>query len=100
MNFTRQLQLEGLRLSAFIFGPRMTGKTFLLRQLKCALFFDLLDPEIELDLRHFPRHFWEQISALPHESLVIVDEIQKIPLLLNYVQKGIEEKKLRFILSG
>ncbi len=100
MNFQRQLRLEDLRLSAFIFGPRLTGKTFLLRQLKCALFFDLLDPEIELNFRHSPRHFWEQISALPERSLVIVDEIQKIPVLLDYVQKGIEEKKLRFILSG
>lgn len=100
MNFQRQLRLEDLKLSAFIFGPRLTGKTFLLRQLKCDLFFDLLDPEIELDLRHSPRHFWEQISALPEGSFVIVDEIQKILVLLDYIQKGIEEKKLRFILSG
>jgi len=78
----------------------MTGKTFLLRQLKCDLFLDLLDPEIELDLRHFPRHFWEKISALPQKSLVVIDEIQKIPVLLDYVQKGIEEKGVRFILSG
>lgn len=100
MNFQRQLKLEGLRLSAFVFGPRMTGKTFLLRRLDCALFVDLLDPEIELDFHRSPRHFWERISALPKESLVIVDEVQKIPLLLDYVQKGIEEKGLRFILSG
>ena len=100
MSFTRQLQLEGLKLSAFVFGPRMTGKTFLLRQLECALFIDLLDPEIELNYRHSPRHFWERISALPEKSLVIVDEVQKVPALLDYVQKGIEEKSLRFILSG
>lgn len=100
MNFTRQLQLEGLKLSAFVFGPRMTGKTFLLRRLKCALFVDLLDPEIELNFRHSPRHFWERIAALSEKSLVIVDEVQKVPALLDYVQKGIEEKDLRFILSG
>jgi len=78
----------------------MTGKTFLLRQISCALFVDLLDPETELGLRHSPRRFWEQILALAEQSLVIVDEIQKVPVLLDYVQKGIEEKKLRFILSG
>ena len=100
MNFQRQLKLEGHKVSAFVFGPRMTGKTFLLRRLKCALFFDLLDPEIELNFRHSPRHFWEKISILPEKSLVIVDEIQRVPALLDYVQKGIEEKGLRFILSG
>ena len=92
MNFTRQLRLEGLKLSAFVFGPRMTGKTFLLRRLECALFIDLLDPEMELNYRHSPRHFWERISALPEKSLVIVDEVQKVPALLDYVQKGIEER--------
>lgn len=100
MNFPRQLQLEGLKLSAFVFGPRMTGKTFLLRKLECAAFIDLLDPEIELNFRHSPRLFWERIAALPEKSLVIVDEVQKVPALLDYVQKGIEEKGIRFILSG
>lgn len=100
MNFPRQLKLEGLKLSAFVFGPRMTGKTFLLRRLECALFVDLLDPETELDFRHSPRHFWERIAVLPEKSLVIVDEVQKVPALLDYVQKGIEEKGLRFVLSG
>lgn len=100
LNFSRELKLEDLTLSAFVFGPRMTGKTFLLRQLTCGLFIDLMDPEVELELRLSPRRFWEQIRMLADASLVIVDEIQKVPVLLDYVQKGIEEKGLRFILSG
>jgi len=100
MDFQRQLQLQSLTSSAFLFGPRMTGKTFLLHQLKVDLFIDLLDPEIELEFRSSPRRFWEQLSVLKNKSLVIVDEIQKIPVLLDYVQKGIEDKQLRFILSG
>jgi predicted AAA+ superfamily ATPase len=78
----------------------MTGKSFLLRQLSADLYVDLLDPEIELRFKRSPRIFWEQVSALHDRSLVVVDEIQRAPLLLDYVQKGIEEKQIVFILSG
>ena len=100
MEFGRILKLEKLKSSAFVFGPRMTGKTYLLRGLKSQLYVDLLDPEKELELKREPKHFWEEITALEKNSLVIVDEIQRIPLLLDYVQKGIEEIGLRFVLSG
>lgn len=100
MIFKRLLQLAGSRQSAFLFGPRMSGKTFLLRGLPSDLYVDLLDPEIELQLNQTPRIFWEQISALKPKSLVIVDEIQRVPALLDYVQKGIEEKNIVFLLSG
>ncbi|MBI3617201.1 MAG: AAA family ATPase [Candidatus Omnitrophica bacterium] len=40
------------------------------------------------------------MSVLHAGDLVVVDEIQRVPSLLNYVQKGIEESGLRFILSG
>ena len=100
MIFDRILKLDKLRNSAFIFGPRMTGKTHLIRGLKSRLFVDLLDPEKELELKREPKHFWEEISALEKNSLVVVDEIQRVPSLLDYAQKGIEEKGLRFVLSG
>ena len=100
MEFERILQLGKLKNSAFVFGPRMTGKSYLLRGLKSHLYVDLLDPERELELKREPRHFWEEITALGKNSLVIVDEIQRIPSLLDYVQKGIEEMGHRFVLSG
>lgn len=100
MNFRRTLSLSGLKRSAFLFGPRMTGKTFLLKALPAELYVDLLDPELELRLRQIPRLFWEQASALKPGSLVVIDEVQRVPKLLDYVQKGIEEKGLIFILSG
>jgi len=78
----------------------MTGKTFLLRELPADLVIDLLDPELELQLKQSPRLFWEQISALKSKALVVVDEVQRVPVLLDYVQKGIEEKQLIFVLSG
>src|SRR5208283_3051670 len=100
MNFERLLKLEHISDSLFLFGPRMTGKTYLLRRLKADLFVDLLDPEEELKFKQAPKEFWEQLRALKTGQLVIVDEIQRVPVLLDYVQKGIEELNLRFILSG
>ena len=57
MIFKRSLQLERLRRSAFLFGARMTGKTFLLRNLRADLYIDLLDPDLELQLKQSPRIF-------------------------------------------
>ena len=100
MSYQRQLNLDKISGSLFLFGPRMTGKTFLLRRLHSALFIDLLDPEIELSFSRSPVIFWEKLRALRKNDLVIVDEVQRVPVLLDYVQKGIEEIGLRFILSG
>ncbi len=100
MNYQRQLNLDKISGSLFLFGPRMTGKTFLLLRLHSALFIDLLDPEIELSFSRSPVIFWEKLRALRKNDLVIVDEVQRVPALLDYVQKGIEEIGLRFILSG
>src|SRR5436190_20695033 len=98
--FNRTIRLSDLRRSAFLFGPRMTGKSFLLRQLAADLYVDLLDPEVELQFKRSPRLFWEQVSAHQDRSLIVVDEIQRVPSLLDYAQKGIEEKQMVFVLSG
>ena len=98
--YKRELSLKQLKSSCFLFGPRMTGKTYLLSQLKAQANYDLLDPYLEINFRVHPRRFWEEISLLKPGSLVIIDEIQKLPLLLNYVQMGMEKRKLRFFLSG
>ncbi len=100
MIFPRILNLSNLKTSAFVFGPRMTGKTTLLKLIKAVDYFDLLDPELELKYKAAPRNFWEQISALPKNSLIIIDEIQKVPILLNYIQMGIDQLQQNFILSG
>lgn len=100
MSYQRLLNLDKISGSLFLFGPRMTGKTFLLRRLNTALFIDLLVPETELSFSRSPVIFWEELQALHKNDLVIVDEVQRVPALLDYVQKGIEEIGLRFILSG
>ncbi len=78
----------------------MTGKTSMLADAPSDLTFDLLDLTTELTLRSQPARFLERIASLPPGSTVIVDEVQKIPELLNYIQIGIEKYGLRFILSG
>lgn len=98
--FERLLNLHKINGSLFIFGPRMTGKTSLLRGLTSQLFINLLDPETHLELQQSPKHFWEQLGALKKNNLVILDEVQRVPVLLDYVQRGLDEKHLRFILSG
>lgn len=98
--FQREQNLDGLRLSAFLFGPRMTGKTTLLDKIKRNLTINLLDPEEELSYRQTPRLFWEKLKALPKKSVVILDEVQRVPTLLDYVQMGIDQLGHRFFLSG
>lgn len=98
--YDRELDLKRFSGSLFLFGPRMTGKTVLLTQLKVARYIDLLNPDIELKYRGMPRIFWEEISLLAPGSQIIIDEIQKVPVLLDYVQLGIEKLKHSFILSG
>ena len=96
----REVSLKSFKTSCFIFGPRMTGKTHLLSQLKVDAFYDLLDPQLGLRLRTHPEEFWQEISSLNNGSKVIIDEVQRIPQLLDYVQMGIEKKRLQFFLSG
>jgi predicted AAA+ superfamily ATPase len=100
MKFNRELNLKDVKTSCFLFGPRLTGKTTILRQLETANYFDLLSPETELEYKSNPGLFWQQVSALPENSIIIIDEIQKIPMLLDYVQMGIEKHNFIFLLSG
>jgi len=85
--------------SHFLFGPRQTGKTFLIRQtLKRARIYDLLDTSIFLALSQNPGRIAEEI--LPQDELVVIDEIQRLPDLLNEVHRLIEERGIRFLLTG
>ena len=98
--YNRELSLDGFKSSCFLLGPRMTGKTQLLKKLKSAYFLDLLDPENELKYIKQPRLLWEELQSVKAGSLAIIDEIQRAPHLLDYVQMGIEERNIRFLLSG
>jgi predicted AAA+ superfamily ATPase len=85
--------------SYFLFGPRQTGKTFLIRHtLKDARIYDLLDTSIYLALSRNPGRIAEEIS--PRDEIVVIDEIQRLPDLLNEVHRLIEERGIRFLLTG
>jgi predicted AAA+ superfamily ATPase len=93
---------EPPRQSYFLFGPRGTGKSTLIRrQYSDALYIDLLDPEVFRLYAAAPERLREHILASPDRSTVVIDEIQKIPALLGLVHALIEEKRgLTFVLTG
>ena len=88
------------RQSFFLFGPRGVGKTaWLHRQFPGALFFDMLDHHVYTQLLAGPERLGERIPQ-GHKDWVVVDEIQRVPELLNEVHRLIESRKLRFALTG
>jgi len=85
--------------SHFLFGPRQTGKTFLIRHtLKGMRLYDLLDSSIYLALSRNPGRIAEELT--PQDRIIVIDEIQRIPELLNEVHRLIEEHGVRFLLTG
>ena len=89
--------------SFLLVGPRGTGKTTWLRQaLPHAEWFDLLRMATVLELTREPARFRARIEARPHGTWVVVDEIPKLPALLDEVQSLIADhgKAYRFALCG
>lgn len=88
--------------SFFLFGPRGTGKTTYLKQkLENAIFIDLLDPEGFRNYSARPERLREVVEGQRLGATMVIDEIQKVPQLLNVVHQLIEQKSgWRFILTG
>lgn len=88
------------RHSAFIFGPRGTGKTLWIKtHLPDALYLDLLNAEIYNDFIANPTRLEQRIPK-NFSQFIVIDEVQKIPQLLNEVHRLIETYHYRFILTG
>lgn len=86
--------------SIFFWGPRQTGKSTLLKALfPNALFFDLLLTDVYKRLLTNPEYLRETVLATGNK-VVVIDEIQKIPQLLNEVHWLITNHSVQFILSG
>jgi predicted AAA+ superfamily ATPase len=99
--YTRRLTLPPR--SFFLLGPRGTGKSTWLRgALPSATWFDLLRTTTFLELSQQPDRFRQQVEAQPRGSWVVVDEVQRLPSLLNEVHALIAERgrAYRFALSG
>ena len=90
--------------SAFLWGARKTGKsTLLARQFPHSLRFDLLDTRLLLELTRAPWTLAERIRAFGRygrELPIVIDEVQKVPAILDEVHRLIENEGLGFVLCG
>ncbi|MCY4259661.1 MAG: AAA family ATPase, partial [Rhodobacteraceae bacterium] len=108
MKLKRSVDLPGLlaQKSHFLFGPRGTGKTFLAREQLGgkAAFCDLLHSDTYLTLSTSPSDLedmvHEQITRPNEPVFVVIDEIQKLPSLLDETHRLIESKGWKFLLTG
>ena len=97
--YTRITKLP--RSSFFLFGPRGVGKsTWAKGRLGRAVRFDLLDEGLYHSLLADPSLFAAELRNLKKGGWVLVDEIQRLPGLLNEVHRFIEERRLKFALLG
>lgn len=87
--------------SVFLFGARQTGKTTLLKkQFPNAIYFDLLQTDVLNRFRQRSALLRESLEQANEGTLVIIDEIQQIPELLNEIHWLITNNQIRFILCG
>lgn len=100
MWFQRTLQI-GKDRSFFLFGPRGVGKSsWLQRQFKNATLIDLLNSEDYIRLSHSTAYLEDMLKGHQKNDWIIIDEVQKIPPLLDEVHRLIEKKGYKFILTG
>ncbi len=104
-NIERQLNLDLPKgQSAFLWGARKTGKTTYLRQrFPASIVFDFLKTDLFLEISKNPALLRERLLAKDPDELkdpVILDEVQKVPHILDEVHWLIENKGFNFILCG
>lgn len=96
--------LKPLQHSFFLFGPRGTGKTTFLRKFfegGRPLWIDLLDPKTEDRYARNPQALVQEADALGGNlEWIVIDEVQKLPALLDAVHMLIETKGLKFAMTG
>jgi predicted AAA+ superfamily ATPase len=86
--------------SIFLFGPRGTGKTSWIKShLKNELYLDLLDFSLYSSLSADPSRL-ENLIPLNFKNWIVIDEVQRIPELLNEIHRLIENKKYKFLLTS
>ena len=104
MFFKRMLNLKKLlqQKSHFLLGPRSTGKSFWMKKsLSPKLYINLLEQDTLRELLIEPSRLRQRIlGRFPPQSLIIIDEIQKAPHLLDEVHYLIEDQQIRFLLTG
>ncbi len=91
--------------SILLLGPRQTGKTTLIKHFGNDLFLSLIRPDVRQRYEKNPELLYSEIEALSIEQkktnpLIVIDEVQKVPEILDVVQDIIDNKKASFILTG
>lgn len=87
--------------SFFLFGPRGVGKsTFVRDQLKPSLSINLLEASVYLELKRDPSRIQALLAPARGKARILIDEIQKLPILLDEVQNEIESRGRVFVLTG
>ena len=105
-NIKRCLDLANLitKKSVFLFGPRQTGKSTLINtelSETFALSWNLLKGKLRLEVQRNPSYLTEQVEFLNlHDCAIFIDEIQLCPELLNECHLLIQERNIRFMLTG
>ena len=100
--FERFLKLQDIENdSIFLWGARQTGKSTLLKKMfPNALYYDLLKADIFERFYRRPELLREELLRHSNGQIIIIDEVQKVPQLLDEVHWLITNKEFRFILCG
>ena len=89
------------RKNILLLGPRQVGKSTLCRSLEPDVYVDLADEANYLAYAKDPRRLRRELDARPHARLVVVDEVQRLPSLLNTIQSLVDRARApRFVLTG
>ena len=102
---TRVRQALERQKSVLLLGPRQTGKTTLLKPLQPDLLLNFLRPEVRQRYERAPHLLGAEVEALAgrargRRALVALDEVQRVPELVNVVQELIDRRLARFVLTG
>ncbi len=101
--YKRSIDLEKIKTSFFLWGPRQVGKTSLLKTaFPGAIWFDLLQSEVYVKMQTKPSLLREELAILKPsgKTWIVIDEVQKVPALLDEVHWLIENRGLKFVLCG
>lgn len=95
----------GRQKSVLLLGPRQTGKTTLVETLKPDLLLNFLRPEVRQRYERAPHLLGAEVEALAPRTrasrpLVVLDEVQRVPELVNVVQDLVDRRLARFVLTG
>ena len=95
-------RLATTKSNVLLLGPRQVGKSTICRNLRAQVYVDLADEAEFLGYAKDPARLRREVEALPPASLVVVDEVQRVPALLNTVQSLADRRgrSVRFVLTG